>query len=381
MSFPHQMIDQVLCRLPVKPLLRFRCVSKGWCSLIDSNAFVKKHLETALECNTGCGLIINDDAGKIYLADFDSLDDGSSAIAEISDSLKSILSGAEFFGAAKGLVCVAKEEMNEIVLFNPATRKARKLPSALPEFPRSFHSVETSICGFGYDHVNDDYKVVKIAECQIQFRGFMVIVYSLKSNSWTRVRNVPSNVVFYLKWGVFASGAVHWLGSKNPGHGLETIVGFDLGLERFTEIPFPPLNKKYITMNYRSLGPFGESLCILDNYPDFSSDVWLMKEYGVENPWYRAFRFKQPSPLEFWGPRPLALSKSRKNVLLEVDHAKLMWYDPTRKTVKKVRIRGIPNSFYTYLYTESLLQLTEDKPHQKPSQDKQPKKEQKKSHL
>ncbi|KAL1834424.1 hypothetical protein ACET3Z_004075 [Daucus carota] len=169
MSFPHQMIDLVLCRLPVKPLLRFRCVSKGWCSLIDSNAFVKKHLETALECNTGGGLIINDDAGKIYLADFDSLDDGSSAIAEISNALRSILSGAEFFGAAKGLVCVAKEEMNEIVLFNPATRKARKLHSALPEFPRSFHSVETSICGFGYDHLMMTTRLSRLLSVKFSF--------------------------------------------------------------------------------------------------------------------------------------------------------------------------------------------------------------------
>ncbi|KAK1368168.1 F-box domain-containing protein [Heracleum sosnowskyi] len=369
MSLPYDMIDLVLCRVPVKPLLRFRCVCKGWCSLIDSNAFVKKHVKTTIECNNGGGLLINDDAGKIYLADFDSLDDGSAAVVEISNSLQTILSGVEVFSAANGLVCAAKNEMNEIFLFNPSTRKARKLPSAPAEFPRTFDTVETSICGFGYDHVNDDYKVVKIADCKFQFQGFMVVVYSLKTNSWKRIHNVPSNICFYLKWGVFASGALHWLGSKNPGHGLETIVGYDLGLEQFKEIPFPAVNKKYVNINYRSLGPVGESLCILDNYPNFSVDVWLMKEYGAENPWYKAFAVKQPVLLNFAALRPLAFSKSCKVVLVEVDNAKLMWYDPKRKTAKNVRIRGIPNSFYSYLYTESLLKLSEDKPVQKPSQD------------
>lgn len=63
------------------------------------------------------------------------------------------------FGAAYGLVYAAKNEMNNIFLFTPSTRNARKLPSAPGEFPRSFHMVKTSIFGFGYDHVNDDYKV------------------------------------------------------------------------------------------------------------------------------------------------------------------------------------------------------------------------------
>ncbi|XP_074336279.1 uncharacterized protein LOC141673433 [Apium graveolens] len=340
MWLPYEMIDLVLCRVPVKPLLRFRCVCKEWCSLIDSNAFIKKHLKTSIECNTGGGLIINDDAGKIYMAGFDSLDDRSSAVVEISDPLKTVLAGAENFIAANGLVCAAKNEMSEIFLFNPSTRNARKLPSAPAEFPRSFHEVETSICGFGYDHVNDNYKVVKIAECQIQFHGFMVVVYSLKTNSWKRIHNVPSNIVFYLKWGVFASGALHWLASKNPGHCLETIVGFDLGPEQFKEVPFPALNKKYLERNHRSLVPVGESLCILDEYPFFSFDVWLMKEYGAENPWYKAFAVKQPGPLDFVNLRPLTFSKSRKDVLIEVDNAKLMWYDPKRKKSRMLGFVG-----------------------------------------
>lgn len=389
MALLQELIDEVLCRVPVKPLLRFRCVSKEWCSHIDSNAIIKKHLKTTLECNIGGGLIINDEGGRCYVVDSESLDDeGDDVVAvPIKNPLMSRIHGAEFFGSANGLGCVAKNEMKEILVFNPMTRKARTIPTAPAEFPRSFYMGETSICGFGYDHVNDDYKVVKIAHCQFNFRGFMVIVYSLKTNSWKRIQNVPSNISFLLKWAVFASGGLYWLASKNQGNGLETIVGFDLELEQFKEIPFPCVNKKFVDFNSRIMVPLGESLCIFDNYPNYSIDVWLMDKNGSENPWYKAFTVKQPSPLDFEFLRPLAFSKSQTVVLLQVGNTKLMWYDLEKKTFKNVRIRGIPMNFYAYLYTESLYQLaddkplqesSQDKPLQKPSQDKQQKKPNKK---
>ncbi|KAK1367958.1 hypothetical protein POM88_034050 [Heracleum sosnowskyi] len=149
MALPCEMLDEILCCLPVKYLLRFRSLSKGWCSLVLSIA------------------------------------------TQMMEPLKTLISGADFVGAANGLVCVSKNQMNEFLVFNPSTRKSRKIPSAPAEFLRYFHMMETSLCGFGYDHVNDDYKVVKIAECYLQLRGIMAIAYSLKTNSWKRIQNVP----------------------------------------------------------------------------------------------------------------------------------------------------------------------------------------------
>ena len=94
MAFPSELLDEILYRLPVKHLLRCKCVSKEWCSLIDSTPFAKKHLKRALEGNED-GLIINE-RGKFYLAeDFKpNLDGGDSheAVAvEINDPLKTFI--------------------------------------------------------------------------------------------------------------------------------------------------------------------------------------------------------------------------------------------------------------------------------------------------
>lgn len=374
MALPCELMDEVLCRVPVKYLLRCRCVSKTWCSFIDSTPFVKKHLKKTLECNAG-GVFISG-GGKFFLADFESLDDDSAAVEEIKDPvLNNLTSGAQFVGAANGLVCLSKNDMNEILLLNPSTRKARKIPSAPAKFPRSFNMIETSLCGFGYDHVNDDFKVVKIAECYVQFRGIMVVVYSLKTNSWSRIRDVPSNIRFTGNWGMFAGGSLHWLAIKNPVNCSEIVMGFDLGLGQFHEVPFPTINGTFVNFNSRSMVSFGGSyLCILDKYPKSRIDGWLMKDNGAENFWYKAFSVVQPGVLgSFRFLRPVAFSKSRKEVLLEVDGAKLVWYDLERKTVKNIHINGMPIKFTSHLYIESLTRLTTDKEPQKPSQDKQQK--------
>ncbi|KAK3016185.1 hypothetical protein RJ639_007025 [Escallonia herrerae] len=52
-NLPDDIAVNVLLILPVKSLLRFKCVSKSWRSLITDPLFVKQHLKRAYDpCNT-----------------------------------------------------------------------------------------------------------------------------------------------------------------------------------------------------------------------------------------------------------------------------------------------------------------------------------------
>ncbi|KAM3340851.1 hypothetical protein P3S68_028486 [Capsicum galapagoense] len=76
-DIPPEVIDEILSRLPVKSLLRFKCVSKSFKSLIDSPKFIQAHLkQQSLKPNSdGKLLILNKNQKKLF-----SLDDFNSSI-------------------------------------------------------------------------------------------------------------------------------------------------------------------------------------------------------------------------------------------------------------------------------------------------------------
>lgn len=377
MALLYDLIDEILCFVPVKYIFRCRAVSKEWCSIIDSPAFRKKHLKNSIKCNPdGDGVFIT--GAQYCVTDLDSLYDANDATAIcLDDTVKDVLSGAHFVGTANCLVCFCKNRMNEFLLLNPSTRKYKKIPRLPRKIGCFLDLMEASPCGFGYDHVNDDYKIFKVAQFQklnpFKYLGIMVVVYSLKSNKWTEIQNVPSNFSLVTLLGMFKNGSLYWLANRySVDFYHRTILGFDLGLEQFKEFRFPTANNGNFSV------PTGGSFCIFDNCMNSRMDVWMVDNHEAENPWYKAFSVEQHGALgSFQYFRPVAFSKSGKDVLLEVDSTRLVWYDPERKVGKNVRIHGIPSKFGSQLYRESLLQLTENEHVQKSSENKKEKKQQK----
>ncbi|XP_042515312.1 F-box protein CPR1-like [Macadamia integrifolia] len=69
-NLPEDLIIDILSRLPVKSLLRFRCVSKPWCTLITDPSFIKMHLNRSLAINTNLTLIYKNSI-DFYSVDLD----------------------------------------------------------------------------------------------------------------------------------------------------------------------------------------------------------------------------------------------------------------------------------------------------------------------
>lgn len=47
-QLPDEIVDEILTRLPVKSLLRFKCICKRWLSTISNPSFQKRELESVL---------------------------------------------------------------------------------------------------------------------------------------------------------------------------------------------------------------------------------------------------------------------------------------------------------------------------------------------
>ncbi|GMN36514.1 hypothetical protein TIFTF001_006094 [Ficus carica] len=75
-SLPWEIIVDILFRLPVKDLLRYRSVAKSWCSLIDGPDFVKLHLDHSKEANSNLAAILSE-SNNLFWVDLDVLSDAA----------------------------------------------------------------------------------------------------------------------------------------------------------------------------------------------------------------------------------------------------------------------------------------------------------------
>lgn len=261
-------------------------------------------------------------------------------------------------GSCDGLLCLYNSE-EDIVLWNPSTRRHQKLPISAIEFPgdsSAFTICEKIIYGFGYDHVNDDYKVVRI----VQFWDEVVNevkVYSLKSNSWQRIKDFPYYLSYKHANGMLVNGALHWVVTPQfDSEDVKLIASFNLETEEYQLVPQPEYSEKNFHMN---VGELGGSLCVLCNYYLSYIDIWVMNDYGVKNSWVKLISVAQPYDIRsFEYLKPIAYSKSGDQVLLEQEGAKLLWYDLKSKTVKNIRIPGMANFSEAYVFVGSLVKLT-----------------------
>ncbi|XP_047956527.1 F-box protein CPR1-like [Salvia hispanica] len=328
---PEEIVRQILCRLPPKALLRFRSVSRSWRSLIDTKQFIQLHLQHSLRSTTNLTLLL--DSSPFYYVDLDSfkqLQLGDARIETFSVT-----------GSCDGLVLLTPAS-GDIFLWNPAIRKQLKL-APQPVIPARFFRSEYGQSAFalGYDSKHDDYKVVRVSQAanDINADAFTIetTIYSLKSNSWKKAKDFPYVLPRHTsRWGIYLNGALHTV-AKRDGKPKTAIMAFDLGKEEHREIPLP----EYRGGGLGSVEVMAGCLAAVVPGKKGSTEIWLMKEYGVKQSWMKLLRFDHFSR----DLRPLAYSKGGGAVLLNDDGMCLSWYDLKKKTVAIARVSGFSASF------------------------------------
>jgi len=109
--------------------------------------------------------------------------------------------------------------------------------------------------GFGYDHLNDKYKVLVGVDT---YSGFVTKIYTFGENSWKTLRNFPVDPHRYL--GKFVSGTLNWIFSKDGvDFNKEAILSFDLVKETYREMLLPQYDDGYCVC---SQGLFVLSNCL-----------------------------------------------------------------------------------------------------------------------
>ncbi|KAK9741609.1 hypothetical protein RND81_03G117100 [Saponaria officinalis] len=301
---PQEIWLDILTLLPTKLIGRCRCVSKSWRHLLSESNFIRSHLYRTKHL-TGNELLFlgstePSQSNALYTAGIDCQVPCEITVSatELTFVVKpKLLSGD--LPSCDGLILL-EDDAKRTLLFNPTTKEVRELPVPSHAFDCFYRY---PLYGLGYDHVNDDYKVVSPSYYHTELElAFVVHVYSVRTGAWKEAdsslyeprsvrkctRRKVESFTFELGYemymtGVFVDGSVHWV-ATNTTNLSSFIVGFDLADEILRIIP-TPRSVYGIDFLYDILRELGGCLCTLSVSSNKETNIWVMKEYGVEQSW------------------------------------------------------------------------------------------------
>ncbi|KAG6702515.1 hypothetical protein I3842_07G037700 [Carya illinoinensis] len=324
---PEEVVVEILLRLPVKSLVRFRCVSKRWLSLISDPRFAKSQFKRAADHIQR--LLFPTPFGLGSLEVDAPFGDGS-ALRELFVPFKQPDLRLNLLGSCDGLVFASHYDHKDFYVWNPSTGEHRKLPD--PGI--SPHPDNEYMYGFGYDSSIDNYKVIVIAFLPPRpCPGYVGKILSLKNDLWKSIKKPDNVFTSFRSAGALCGGAVHWLGGVfRPGPNL-AILAFDLAEEKFRQVPMPPMleeedNEDYYDIAYTCLVNLGGRLCLILLW-DADEELWGMMEYGVQKSWARMFRIDGD-----YSPQPLCMSRGNQLVATNDDGNVLIRANPEGKIVE-----------------------------------------------
>ncbi|KAK4595536.1 hypothetical protein RGQ29_013850 [Quercus rubra] len=310
-DIPDDIVLNILTRLPVKSVIRFRCVCKPWNSSITSSYFISTHLnnfahahDTDTDNDNGDGYIIHMPLHTRVMNSSSSnrpvctvaLDRTFDRIFEIEIPFDLPSGFSKIVGSCNGLLCLATS-IDVIYLWNPSARKFKRLPDSC------LGNLGVVTLGFAYHLENDDYKVLRISCCPWIRPNVPddIEVYSLSSDSWRRVgmslrANVKAFDNSFLLPTPLVSGALHWISRVVEGEEeckVEVIMSFDVNSEEFRMLRMPD-GAMSIVRFQTCLALFKGNLAFLtfgqsEQRGGYQYSIWVMREYGVLESWNKLF--------------------------------------------------------------------------------------------
>ncbi|XP_045830237.1 F-box/kelch-repeat protein At3g23880-like [Trifolium pratense] len=320
---PEHLFTEFLSLLPVKSLLRFKCVSNSWNTLISDPNFVKLHLKKSKSHNPQFTLItqhIKDIKGE---SPYGSDDESEVDHSIIPYSIHSFLDNPSFTlfadhhyllnekdcsfvaGSCNGLICLygfrfsptytIHHQTHEywLRLWNPATR-------AISEKIGCFIDYRDFCFNFGCDNSTGTFKAVASRYIPDKLTSD-VRVFSFDENVWRNIQSFPV-VPFNLSGSgeheaVFFNGTLNWLAVRNDipytwyRHHPENltveqfvIVSLNLGTEIYNMYTLPQ-GFDEVPPAEPTVGVLGDCFCFSYSYKETDFIIWQMKKFGIQESW------------------------------------------------------------------------------------------------
>ncbi|XP_012575126.1 F-box protein CPR1-like [Cicer arietinum] len=216
--------------------------------------------------------------------------------------------------------------------------------------------------GFGYDHVRDDYKVIRQLDFFVDSQanvpceadvGFapMWEIYSLRSNSWRKLDvDMPYCT---MDNGVYMDAFCYWSG-EDDYHSLSKVgpclVSFDLCNEVFLTTPLPSNMVDDFDIWRMVLLNGSIALIIYDESTTFH--IRILGELGVKESWANVFIVK-PLPCA----QHLIGVGEKGGIFLRKNDDELVWYDMSTQTIEELGVKISRGYCNIVVYKDNLLPI------------------------
>ncbi|CAA7039287.1 unnamed protein product [Microthlaspi erraticum] len=351
-EIPYDMVEEILLRLPVESLIRFKIVSKQWRSTIGSLYFQERHLRIVKQSNI--------DHPKILIVSFDSQNFEFRTVHLDSASLRTLnlrnipdQNCLEASENCDGLICIYYLK-SSIYVVNPATVWQRQVPLARFQalMQNATYTRETlrdikPIPRLAFVKTSCDYKLVWLynsdkynSDAMSPNEGVTKCeVFDFRANAWRYLPCTPGYRIFDDQTPASRNGSVYWLTERYNGE--TKVIVLDLHTETFRMLPRNPVARSH---------PDHIDMCILDNRLCMSKrkrgtmiqEIWSLQS-SSEDTWMKIYTIDLLSCSSWslsgigftWVRRdvfrpctPVGISKN-KEILLTHRYAEgLVKYDP-----------------------------------------------------
>ncbi|XP_022737367.1 F-box protein At5g07610-like [Durio zibethinus] len=239
----------ILVRLPLKSLLRFRNVSKHWLSLISSPYFCLCLNERSIFPSA---LLLRKSASSNKPEFYFLWLDGKPVHEPLIRSLTFIddSAGIKISQSCNGLLLCCSNSRNgepnrNYYIYNPTTNQYTTLPKPGNRIPNTIFGVILAFDPSKSPH----YKVVFVRSSKTSPDLYQLEIYSSETHLWSFSREIPK---FKYRQGVYCSGAIHWISN------YESLLCFDVDQESFQEMPMPEIpddwNQSFKCRYFREFG-------------------------------------------------------------------------------------------------------------------------------
>ncbi|ESQ47119.1 hypothetical protein EUTSA_v10028181mg [Eutrema salsugineum] len=353
-EIPLELQMEIMARLSVKSLMRFKCPSKFWSCLIRSRFFSNLYL--TLACPPRQPRLSQPLRICTAIIIFGPSSNGADDMMSLDQDLTLPWMGGHNTMVLRGLIL--NTVCRKACIYNPATRQSVTLPAIKSNIsaPQKY-DLNTVVYFLGHDPVLDQYKVVcTVATSPDIFESTTSAdsehwVFVLEAGgSWKRIE-FDQNPHFPTRRGVCINGVIYYLASSSC-YSCSVLVSFDVRTEEFNMIKDLP------DEIYKDMGliEYGGKPAIFDQTDLQYTGLVDLWELGDGGEWSKKSLVLQPCQMHLFDHNDdideLVVEGTTRNgeVVLTAyawKFPRYVLYDDLQKNdIRKVIIRRIPDHWF-----------------------------------